>query len=88
MAKTLGGSTLSLTIKTYLLGKGLVLMESCVNGNDKTLLNLAQSSNRLGWDSFIEGRIFVFCYLAFGGVTYPITHLSAPPCQILGQTVH
>ena len=51
---------LSLTVQTYLLGRGLLVwMESCVKGNDKTLLNLAQSSDRLGWDSFIDERISV-----------------------------
>jgi hypothetical protein len=78
MAKTLGGSTLSLTVKTYLLGRGLVLMESCVNGNDETLLNLAQSSNRLGWDRFIEGRISV---MWLSGVS-PILSLTCPHLPI------
>ena len=44
-------------VEGYLLGHGWVAMESCLHGTDNILLNVCRESKRLGWDSFIEGRI-------------------------------
>ena len=35
-------------------------MLSCVHGNNQQLIKLAQLSNRLGWDSLLEGRIATY----------------------------
>jgi hypothetical protein len=45
-------------IEAFLLGQGVVTMESCVPQNSRYLLML-QSQDCLGWDCFIEGRITV-----------------------------
>jgi hypothetical protein len=33
-------------------------MANCVLGTDDNLITVSQSSDRLGWGSFLEGRIF------------------------------
>ncbi len=57
MSKTLCRTDIALAVNTYLLGRGLVKMENCINNHDAPLLALARSTDLLGWDCFIEGRI-------------------------------
>jgi hypothetical protein len=45
-------------IEAYLLGEGVVTMESCIPQNSRYLLML-QSQDCLGWDCFVEGCITV-----------------------------
>jgi hypothetical protein len=57
MAKTLGNICIAATIKLYLLSRGETLMESCIPGRNQSMLQVVKLSNRLGWDSFVEGWI-------------------------------
>jgi len=41
----------------YLLACGETLMIDCVHGAHPELMAVARESDRLGWDSFLEGRI-------------------------------
>ncbi len=45
-------------IESYLLGQGMVTMESCVPPNSVYIL-MSQSRDWLGWDCFVEGWISV-----------------------------
>jgi hypothetical protein len=57
MSKTIRRSDIALAISTYLLGRGLVKLVDCIDNGDAPLLALARSTDLLGWDCFIEGRI-------------------------------
>ena len=57
MSKTIRRSDIALAISTYLLGRGLVKLVGCIDNGDAPLLALARSTDLLGWDCFIEGRI-------------------------------
>ena len=57
MDKTLRRPDLSLAVSTYLLGRGLVTMEDCIPSSEGLVLDLVQTTDRLGWDCFLEGRI-------------------------------
>jgi ribonuclease HI len=57
MTSTLGEPYTTSTVEGYLLGRGRVTMESCHHGTDTILLDVCRESDRLGWDSFIKGRI-------------------------------
>ncbi len=47
MSKTICRSDIALAISTYLLGRGLV---DCIDNGDAPLLELARSTDLLGWD--------------------------------------
>ena len=57
MDKTLRRSELTLAVSTYLLGRGLVTLDSCIPFSEGILANLVRSTDLLGWDCFLEGRI-------------------------------
>jgi hypothetical protein len=57
MNKTLRRSELTLAVSTYLLGRGLVTLDSCIPFSEGILANLVRSTDLLGWDCFLEGRI-------------------------------
>ncbi len=57
ISKTLCQTDIALAVNIYLLGRGLVKMVHCINNGDAPLLALARSTDLLGWDCFIEGRI-------------------------------
>jgi hypothetical protein len=54
---TLGERCISLTVRMYLLARGETPMIDCVHRANPNLMAVARESDRLGWDSFIEGRI-------------------------------
>jgi hypothetical protein len=56
---TLGKSTTASTIEEYLLGRGQVTMESCVNRTNEDMATISKLSDHLGWDNFLEGKILV-----------------------------
>ena len=56
---TLRDNRVAATVEKYILGRGEILMTDCVNGADSLLLAAAVDTDRLGWDSLIEGRISV-----------------------------
>ena len=60
MTETLGEHSTAATIEAYLLARGESTMLSCVHGNNQQLIKLAQLSDRLGWDSLLEGRIATY----------------------------
>ncbi len=57
MVKTLGKENVSATVTMYLLSQGETLMTDCVHRGNQELINMARESDRLGWDSLLEGRI-------------------------------
>lgn len=57
MDKTLRRPDLSLAVSTYLLGRGLVTMENCIPSSEGLVSDLVRTTDRLGWDCFLEGRI-------------------------------
>ena len=57
LEKTLRERYISETVKMYLLARGETLMIDCVHGVNPDLMEVARKSDRLGWDSFLEGRI-------------------------------
>ncbi len=57
MINTLGENYIASTVEGYLPGRGRVTMESCHHGTNTILLDVCRESDRLGWDSFIKGRI-------------------------------
>jgi hypothetical protein len=57
LERTLGEQHISETIEMYLLARGETLMIDCVHGVHPDLMAVARESDRLGWDSFLEGRI-------------------------------
>ncbi len=52
-----GNWCLLATVKAYLLAREEITIASCVHENNINLAMVAKLSNRLGWDSFVEGRI-------------------------------
>jgi hypothetical protein len=52
-----GGDAVASTVAAFLLSWGESTMASCFHGNNANLALVAESSNRLGWDSLVEGRI-------------------------------
>ena len=56
-AETLGDTSVGTTVETYLLARGQSLMSDCIYGSNMELSIVATLSDRLGWDSFIEGRV-------------------------------
>jgi hypothetical protein len=61
LVATLGKSIIASTVEEYLLGQGQVTMESCFHSTNKDKATISKLSDRLGWDSFLEGRILVHC---------------------------
>ena len=57
LIETLGEHSVATTVEMYLLARGEDNMVDCVYGNDDNLVKAAEISDRLGWDSFLEGRI-------------------------------
>ena len=57
LRSTLGEQCIAMTVKRYLLSRGEATMEECVHGNYADLRAIATASDRLGWDSLLEGRI-------------------------------
>jgi hypothetical protein len=74
---TLGTSMIASTIEEYLLGRGLVTMESCVHGTNEDMATISKLSDHLGWDNFLEGKISVH-WLAHAS-----PFLSRSPLQLL-----
>jgi hypothetical protein len=54
---TLGEQFVSTTVRMYLLACGETLMIDCMHRTNPELMDVARESDRLGWDSFLEGRI-------------------------------
>jgi hypothetical protein len=57
MVKKLGNIGVASMVKSCLLSRGNLSMESCSHGNNHDMPLVATISNRLGWDSFVEGRV-------------------------------
>ncbi len=57
LVATLGENTIASTVEEYLLGRRRVTMESCLYGTYNNMSVVSMMSDRLGWDSFLEGRI-------------------------------
>jgi hypothetical protein len=57
LIETLGKHRVALTVVMYLLARGKATMSSCVHGVNFDLITLSVQTNRLGWDSFLEGRL-------------------------------
>ena len=55
--RTLRKPEFTLAVSTYLLGRGLVSFDSCLPFSEGTFANLTRTTDRLGWDCFLEGRI-------------------------------
>jgi hypothetical protein len=57
LIEMLGKHSVAATIKTYLLSQGEVLMADCIHGTSRDLIEAAAETDRLGWDSLLEGTI-------------------------------
>jgi hypothetical protein len=57
LIETLGKHSVASMVKMYLLARGEAKMSSCVHGANANLVTLSVQSVRLGWDSFLEGRL-------------------------------
>jgi hypothetical protein len=57
LRSTLGEQCIAMTVKRYLLSHGEATMEECVHGKYTDLQAVATASDRLGWDSLLEGWI-------------------------------
>jgi hypothetical protein len=57
LTTTLGELTITSTIEAFLLSRGEKTMVDCLHGNSNDLHYVAECSDCLGWDSFVEGRI-------------------------------
>jgi hypothetical protein len=57
LTSTLGDKKVAATVEKYLLARGKVQMIDCIYGTDQDLQVAAVDSDRLGWDSMLEGRI-------------------------------
>jgi hypothetical protein len=79
LVATLGENTIASTVEEYLLGRGRVTMESCLYGTNDNMSVVSTMSNRLGWDSFLEGRILEHWLV----VVLPL--LSHRPLQLLPE---
>ena len=55
---TLGEHCVATTIKQYLMSHEEMRMVDCVNGTNQDLRTVAAASDRLGYDSLLEGCIF------------------------------
>jgi hypothetical protein len=55
LIETLGKHSIASTGEMYLLARGKATMSICVHGANVDLFTLSVQSNRLGWDSFLEG---------------------------------
>ena len=80
MIHTLGKNSIASTVEEYLLRRGRATMESCQHGTDNIFLSVCTKSDRLGWDSFVEGRITTHWLL----VVAP--HLSRGLRQVLPKS--
>ena len=54
---TLGDICIATTVETYLLARGQTRMLDSIFGSNVDLSLVATFSDRLGWDSFVEGRV-------------------------------
>lgn len=57
LRRTLGEYSVAATVEAYLLGRGETTMKESIHGTISALKLVADDSDRLGWDSLIEGRI-------------------------------
>jgi hypothetical protein len=57
LIETLGKHSVASTVEMHLLARGEAKMSSCVHGANVNLVTLSVQTNRLGWDSFLEGRL-------------------------------
>ena len=57
IVETLGDMCVATTVETYLLARGQSRMSDSIYGSNVELSTVATLSDRLGWDSFIEGRV-------------------------------
>jgi hypothetical protein len=57
MTNTLGEMTVASTVAAFFLLQGESTMASCLHSNNANLALVAETSNHLGWDSLVEGRI-------------------------------
>jgi hypothetical protein len=80
LVKTLGENTIASTMEEYLLGWGRVMMESCLYRTNDNMSVVSTMSDRLGWDSFLEGRILEHWLV----VVSPL--LSHRPLQLLPES--
>jgi hypothetical protein len=79
LVATLGENTIASMVEEYLLGRGQVTMESCLYGTNDNMSVVSTMSNKLGWDSFLEGRISEHWLV----VVLPL--LSHRPLQLLPE---
>jgi hypothetical protein len=54
---TLGNHVVATTIGAYLCARREITMQSLVNETCADMITVSKHSNRLGWDSLLEGRI-------------------------------
>ncbi len=57
LKRTLGEYSVAATVEAYLLGRGETSMTDSMHGTNSALELVADDSDRLGWDSLIEGCI-------------------------------
>jgi hypothetical protein len=90
LENTLGEQYISATIKMYLLAHGETLLIDCVHGVNLDLMAVARESDRLGWDSFLEGRITSLWLSMVLPMLRKSLHSLLPPswgCQLI-NTLH
>jgi hypothetical protein len=54
---TLGNRAVAMTIGAYLRARGEITMQSLINDTCADMIRLSEHSNRLDWDSLLEGQI-------------------------------
>jgi hypothetical protein len=80
LVATLDKCPIASTVEAYLLARGQAMMESCIHGTNKDLVQVLRLTNHLGWDRFCEGRIsthwfvVVFPFLSIATCAYSILH--------------
>ena len=63
LRSTLGEQCIAMMVERYLLSRVEATMEECVHGIYTDLQAIATASNRLGWDSLLEGWISTHCII-------------------------
>jgi hypothetical protein len=94
LIETLVEHSVAATIETYLISQWEVLMADCIHGTSQDLIEAAAETDRLGWDSLLEGRISKQWLVVVSSFLRRSNKVLLPPswgCQLINKlhnTVH
>jgi hypothetical protein len=88
LIETLGKHSVASMVEMYLLARGEAKMSSCVHGANVDLVTLSVQTDRLGWDSFLEGCLSSHWLTVAGPLLWQRSQYLLPPvwgCLIISK---